>query len=52
VVRPARLPDNYPGYANNNGGGNGLFGWLFGGPNQGSNERAAAYPQRRQTWSR
>jgi L,D-transpeptidase YcbB len=52
VARPARLPDNYPGYANNGGGGNGLFGWLFGGPNQGSNERAAAYPQRRQTWSR
>jgi murein L,D-transpeptidase YcbB/YkuD len=50
VARPARLPDNYPSFANN--GGNGLFGWLFGGPNQGSNERTGYPPTRRQTWSR
>lgn len=52
VVRPARLPDSYPNYANNGGGG--LFGWLFGGPSQGSNERTAyPYPStRRQVWSR
>ena len=48
VARPARLPDNYPSYANNNGG---IFGWLFGGPNQGSNERVI-YPPPRRTWAR
>jgi L,D-transpeptidase YcbB len=51
VVRPVRLPDSYADRGSGGSGGGGLFGWLFGGQQQGS-QQLQTQPYRRRTSAR